>query len=94
MIHSFYMKTGGRFFRLLLFLFQADYIKTKEPSPCLPEWFNEDDEMHVAKQFIDIPITENTRLHFETNKDGITTLYADVDGDGTDDQNGMRIMVR
>lgn len=50
------------------------------------EWFNEDDEMHVAKQFIDIPITENTRLHFETNKDGITTLYADIDGDGTDDQ--------
>ena len=50
------------------------------------EWFNEDDEMHVAKQFIDIPLTENTRLHFETNKDGITTLYADIDGDGTDDQ--------
>ena len=50
------------------------------------EWYDENDELHVIKQFIDIPLTENTRLHFETNKDGITTLYADIDGDGTDDQ--------
>ena len=50
------------------------------------EWYDENDELNVVKQFIDIPLTENTRLHFETNKDGITTLYADIDGDGTDDQ--------